>query len=587
MAMLRSRFLWQLCGAIAAIILVSTLVFAFVASTQVQEDARDNIRKSLRVQATILSHLLVPIIRDGDALSSAELTALTGDAESRITVIRTDGLVLADNREEPSEMDNHAHRPEVLQAGARGVGVSERYSQTVQHNMLYVAVRAESEGKHLGYVRVAVPLRSVEEQLDSLRNRIFMTGFVIAGIFLIVGFLMARKFTMPLVRMTEGATRIARGQYDLRLPEDRRDEIGDLSVALNRLARDTRGRFEELTDSRNQLAAVLSGLTEGVIAVDMEHRVVHINEAAKQMLNIRASETAALWEIVKIGEVQQAIDTCLSEQATVNSTVAVDGRNLDLSATLLWEDDGVSPAGAIVVLQDVTELLRLEQVRSDFVANASHELKTPISAIRGMVETIIHDPDMADDVLDQFVERIRKQALRLDNIVQDLLRLSRFDTRAGQLAFSRVDLSELMQHQYEVLGMEAASSGVTLKIDLPGDAVAVEGEREALEQMLANLVENAIKYNKDDGEVRMRLRTQGQMAVIEVQDDGIGIPEEEQERIFERFYRVDRARSREQGGTGLGLSIVKHIARSHKGNVTVSSKPNEGSVFTVRLPLAS
>ncbi|MBD3647347.1 MAG: HAMP domain-containing protein, partial [Pseudomonadales bacterium] len=450
MSMLRSRFLWQLCAAIAAIILISTLAFSFVASNQVQEDARDNIRESLQVQATILSHLLVPTIRDGVTLSGAELNRITGDADTRITVIRADGLVLADNREDPSEMDNHAHRPEVLRARTRGVGVSERYSQTVQHNMLYVAVRAESEGEYPGYVRVALPLRSVEQQLAGLRNRIFLTGFMIAGIFLIVGFLMARKFTLPLVRMTEGATQIARGNYDLRLPEDRRDEIGDLARALNRLARDTRNRFEELTDSRNQLAAVLSGLTEGVIAVDLNQRVVHINDAAKEMLRIEKTGTVGqpFWEIVKIAEMQQAMDTCLDEGTTVKTTVSVNKRTMDLSVVLLRGENGTSPAGAIMVLHEITELLRLEQVRSDFVANASHELKTPISAIRGMVETIIDDSGMEPEVLRQFIERVRNQASRLDNIVQDLLRLSRFDTYAGEMSFTRLELRAIMQREY-------------------------------------------------------------------------------------------------------------------------------------------
>lgn len=587
--MLRSRFLWQLCGAIAAIILVSTLVFSFVASNQVQRDARDNIRESLHVQATLLSHLLMPALKRGSTLSIAQVDAIAGDTRSRITAIDPAGRVLADNREEAVRMDNHGNRPEILEARKSGVGVSERFSHTIRQNMLYVAVKVENDGAHMGYLRVALPLETVDDQLHALRNKIFVSGAIIAGVFLLVGFLLARQFTLPVSRMTEGATRIARGDYDLRLPEDRRDEIGDLSVALNELARDTKRRIDDLTSSRNQLAAILSGLTEGVIAVDLDQRIVHINDSATRMLRVSGRDAVGspLWEVVSANEIRQAIDTCLSQLITVNATVKVDDKTLDLSVLLLRSDDWRSATGAIVVLQDVTEMLRLEQVRTDFVANASHELKTPISAIRGMVETILDDPEMTEDVRRQFIERINAQASRLDNIVQDLIHLSRFDTHARKMSVSTLDLGFLIRQVYSSCKEDARAKGIELGIDVPDRTIEVEGEQEALGQMLSNLIDNAIKYSRENGRVEVRLRTLGRMAVIEVEDDGIGIADDEQQRIFERFYRVDRARSREQGGTGLGLAIVKHIAQGHEGSVAVTSRLHEGSVFSVRLPLAN
>ena len=254
---------------------------------------------------------------------------------------------------------------------------------------------------------------------------------------------------------------------------------------------------------------------------------------------------------------------------------------------LLRDEDWTSAAGAIIVLQDITEMLRLEQVRSDFVANASHELKTPISAIRGFVETILDDPNMPDEVLQRFINRIRSQATRLDHIVQDLIHLSRFDSHAQRMSVTQIDLAFLLREVFDDKNEDAIDAGVTLRLDITNKEVAVEGEQEALYQMVSNLVDNAIKYTQGDGEVTLRLRTLGRMAVVEVEDTGIGIAEEEQQRIFERFYRVDRARSRDQGGTGLGLAIVKHIAQSHKGSVMVNSQINKGSVFTVRLPISA
>jgi len=316
---------------------------------------------------------------------------------------------------------------------------------------------------------------------------------------------------------------------------------------------------------------------------------VHINDSARRILHLSVRDVigTALWEVVRVSEICQAVDTCLSELITVNATVKVGNQTLDVSVVLLRDENWTSAAGAIIVLQDITEMLRLEQVRSDFVANASHELKTPISAIRGFVETIVDDPDMSEDVRTRFIERISKQVTRLDHIVQDLIHLSRFDTHARKMSVSRLELSFLLDQVYQAHLDDAEAAGVSLRLDVPDKPIEVDGESEALEQMVTNLVDNAIKYSKSEGLVVLRLRTLGQMAVIEVEDNGIGIPDGELQRIFERFYRVDRARSREKGGTGLGLSIVKHIAQSHRGSVMVESHPGKGSVFTVRLPLAS
>ncbi|XOV88702.1 MAG: ATP-binding protein [Pseudomonadota bacterium] len=587
--MLRSRFLWQLCGALGATILVSTIVFGSLATSQVQTDARNNIRESLRTQAAILRQLLKPNLLNDTPISSDELIDITGGADNRITLIDAAGVVIADNREEPALMNNHLDRPEVIAARTQDFGVSERFSETIQQNMLYVALRVEGEQELLGFIRVAVPLRVVEHQLAALRNQILVSGTVIAAVFLVIAFLLARQFTIPISSMTDSAARIAQGDYDLRLNEDRNDEIGRLSRALNELARGTQERIGALTSSRNQLAAILSGLTEGVIAVDLEQTILHINDSARSMLRLGSRDVVnrSLWEVVLVTEICQAVDTCLSELITVNATVKVDKKTLDVSVVLLRDHDWTSAAGAIIVLQDITEMLRLEQVRSDFVANASHELKTPISAIRGFAETILDDPNIPEEVLDRFLRRIRSQAARLDHIVQDLIHLSRFDTHARKMSVSRIDLAWLLRDVYRAKSEDATDAGVTLKVDVPDKPVEVEGEQEALDQMVTNLVDNAIKYTQADGRVSLRLRTLGRMAVIEVEDTGIGIPEEEQQRIFERFYRVDRARSREQGGTGLGLAIVKHIAQSHRGSVTVTSQPNKGSVFTVRLPMVS
>ncbi|MEX0941813.1 MAG: ATP-binding protein [Pseudomonadales bacterium] len=557
--------------------------------TRTQRDVQANITHSLHTQAALLQKLLLPTLTAATRITIDELNNITGDVESRITLIDSRGIVLADNRDDPNLMDNHSARPEVAEARRLGEGASERFSETINQNMLYVAVRVDADERVLGFVRVAFPLKVVEEARVEVRNQTLLSGAVIAGFCLLAAFILARKFTRPVSAMTAGAAQIAKGHYDLRLPENRQDELGRLAIVLNELARETQERIEALTSSRNQLAAILSGLTEGVIAVDPGQRILHINERAREMLGVTRREPLkrSLSEVVKVIEISQAVDTCFAERSTVNTPVKFGGKTLDLTVVLLPGLDGTAVAGAIVILQDITEIRRLEQVRNDFVANASHELKTPISAIRGFAETIIDDPQMPADVMERFMERIRSQATRLDNIVQDLIHLSRFDSHVRTTSMHRIDLTAVLRKVYQLKAEDANDAAVQLTLDIGDQPLIAEGETEALEQMVSNLVDNAIKYTHAGGEVTLRLRVMDATAVIEVEDSGIGIPVEEQQRIFERFYRVDRARSREKGGTGLGLAIVKHIAQSHKGRVTVTSKVNQGSTFKVEIPLAS
>jgi len=587
--MLRSRFLWQLYGAFGITILVCTLIFGFFTSSQVQKDARQQVHAGLLAEASLLRLMFTNDLVNSTPINLQNVTELFEKSQTRVTIIDRQGVVLADNRESPSLMDNHSQRPEIIRARLSGTGDSERFSKTLGRNLLYVALRVKSADVILGYVRVAVPMQAVEAQLAGLRNQILISVLVITGLFLIFGFFLTRIFTRPIIEITRIATRMADGELGLRLARFRWDEIGELGAALNNLAQGAEDRIVALTNSRDEISAVLSGLNEGVIAVDLKQRIVHINSAARQMLNLERHDLTGLplWELVRDSELCDAVDACMGKQNNVDGILKREGRTLGLSVLLMRNQATNSPIGAIVVLENVTEVMRLQRIRTDFVANASHELKTPIAAIRGFAETIIDDPSMEDETRHHFIDRIRSQAARLDKIVQDLIQLSRVDSPVKVQLDGDIDLVSLLQQVFKAKSEDAVDSGVMMDIDVPKVPVTVKGERGALDQMVSNLLENAIKYSRQiDGHVHLRLVVQAGVASIEVEDDGIGIPAEEQQRIFERFYRVDRARSREQGGTGLGLSIVKHVAQSHRGSVSVTSKADEGSIFVVRLPIA-
>ncbi len=585
--MLGSRFLWQVWGVLGITLIISTFVFGFFVVDEVERDAFDRIENSLHEQALALSPLMTTLLEENRLLTPEEINRLVPGIIARITLADSNGRVIIDNQRAPTSMDNHGNRPEIVASQGAPYGVATRFSQTLNLTMIYLAISLTGEDAKTGYLRLAVPLTSIDEQLSSLQNRIFVSAVTVGFLFLLIGYLLASRVTNPIEKMTTVARHISRGQFQLRLPTGRIDEIGQLAAVINDLALGAEERIAGLTRHRNQLAAVLAGLNEGVIAFDAEQKVLHVNHAALTILSLKETQLVD-WNFSEVSiaqEFKQPVLTCISEHTNVASTVIVGERTLDCS--YLWLDAGFGEdPGGILVLEDVTERLHLEKVRSDFVANASHELKTPISAIRGLSETIIDDPNISGENLGRFVERIRQQSIRLELIVKDLLHLSRFDSSNKESNLARIKLSELITALLQTNVENARDAGVILDLDIQDESAQVLGETEAIDQLLTNLVDNAIKYTGEGGKVTVHLKSVGQMASIEVQDSGIGISPEETARIFERFYRVDRARSRDVGGTGLGLAIVKHIAQAHNGTVSVHSQLGKGTTFTVQIPLA-
>jgi two-component system phosphate regulon sensor histidine kinase PhoR len=351
-----------------------------------------------------------------------------------------------------------------------------------------------------------------------------------------------------------------------------------------------RSQIDTMDADRNKTLAILAGMVEGVVAVDREERVVHANAAAQAILGIdgRLALGRRIWEVTRVVEVSEALGEAMRQNRVRVSEVRIPTPQKDqviqLTATPL-RNAGDQIDGAVVVLHDVSELRQLESVRRDFVANISHELKTPLTAIRGLVETLIDDRKMDRDTHDRFIEKIRDQSTRLSNLVSDLLTLSRLETGAGGLRFEAMDLRETVAESCRTQVHAAETKQVQLLSGLPDAAVTIDGDAEAMRELVDNLVSNAIKYTPSGGRVDVKLSTENGSAVLEVADTGIGIPPEEQSRVFERFYRVDKARSRQLGGTGLGLSIVKHVALAHGGSVSLKSATGRGSTFRVQLGL--
>ncbi len=594
----RMKFLWKLYAGYVAIVLVATIVVAVLVSRWLQQDALEDMARVLRTRAALLREIGRPVLVEGvaagDPALHGRLATLGRELSTRLTVIRADGVIVGESSEADDVLDNHADRPEVLEALARGSGRSTRRSSTVGEDMMYVAVRVDAEpGELLGFARAALPLRAVDERLGDLRLIVLLGAGVATVMALVPGFVIARRISDPLAAMTDVARAIAAGDHAPRLPELlARDELGELARAFEAMADQLRDRMETITSDRNKLAAILASMVEGVVAIDADERVVHMNEVAARLLGASAPDALGkpASEATCVREVSETLTNALREPGPKVVEVRLPARPrdqvLELYASPL-RDAGGAPAGAVVVLHDVTELRRLETLRREFVANVSHELKTPLTAICGLVETLLDDGEMDAATQRRFLEKVERQAERLATLVRDLLTLSRVEQDETSIEWAPLDLRDPVLESLRGLALTAEEKGITLEQDVPEAAVVVAGDRETLRQAVDNLLDNAVKYTPVGGRVWLRLRVDGQQAVVEVADTGIGIEPRDQARVFERFYRVDKARSRELGGTGLGLSIVKHVALAHQGEVSVRSALNEGSTFTVRLPLAT
>ena len=509
-----------------------------------------------------------------------------------MTLIRGDGVVILDTEAEAASMENHAGRPEVQAARAQGFGSDLRSSETVGVEYLYVAHAPFPDDPSACTVRLAMPTRLVDEEAGLITPLIFAGGAVAALLALVVSVYLVGRISLPLERIREVAAALTAGDYSARVALDHSsrsgDELGEMANALNRLGFDMRQRVADLTAGQERLRAMVAGMVEGVVAVDEDDRVIFSNHAARSLLGLPAdAERLPLGDLVKVSGLDALMDGArLSDRSSQCE--------LEMSTT---DEDAIVRAqahrfqngaemGVVVVLHDVSELRRLERIRRDFVANVSHELKTPLTSIRGYVETLLDGAIDDDEHNVRFLEKIENNVERLNHLVMDLLSLARIESQAGMLSRQSIDLHSILEEAMRRYEATAEAREQALVLDACSGSVRILGDHEALTQILDNLFDNALKYTPDEGTVTVRVFRGATHATLEIEDDGVGIPKEDQARIFERFYRVDKARSRAVGGTGLGLSIVKHLVHAIQGTIELESEPGEGSTFRVQLELA-
>ena len=583
------RLLWQLYPSYLLIVLVAlagvTWSFASVLrSFYLEQSLRD-----LEARARLVEQQVRGRFSPADSPDIEELCRRLGQSSgTRITVLLKTGEVLGDSVAEAARMENHIDRPEVRAALAGGVGSAIRFSQTLQREMVYLAVPVVEAGALKGIVRTAVNVTAVEEALRALYLRVVLAGAATVALAAGLSLLVSRRLTRPLEAMKQGAQRFARGELGSRLEIHGSEETRELGAALNRMAAELDDRIRTVLQQRNEQEAVLASMVEGVLAVDQEERILRLNQAAARLLGVQAEgvQGRRIQEVVRKADLLRFVSRTLESQDPVEGDIVLRDREehfLQAHGTLLRGERG-QVIGALIVLNDVTRLHRLENVRRDFVANVSHELKTPITAIKAAAETLLDGAAEDPDGARRFTGIIAKQADRLNAIIDDLLALSRIEQGdRDSLPLVRGAVRPVLEAALLACGLGAQAKGVVINLFCAPELQA-RINAPLLEQAVVNLLTNAIKYSEPQGKVVLDASEFQGKVMIKVQDWGCGIAPEHLPRLFERFYRADKARSRHLGGTGLGLAIVKHIIQAHGGEVIVHSTPGEGSVFTLTLP---
>jgi two-component system phosphate regulon sensor histidine kinase PhoR len=586
------KFFGKLALTFLALLLSVLLAVDFLAERALRSSYEKDGYQELKALARLISLHALPLT-SGAPQTPEEVSALNtwvaANASSgvRISVIAADGRVLADSQSEAATMENHAERPEVLAALHDGEGRAARPSVTTGTQLLYYAVRQDLPGGTPVVLRLALPMEGFGLQLWSFRRSLWLWSLLIYLCAGAIAMLMSRSYASRIERLREFSRRVAEGDFRPLPSDGAADSLEALGTSLNQTAARLDRTIRTLTEERNLSAAILGSMVEGVAVVNAGERLVFANPGFASILGLDVPPVAgsSLLEVVRQTELIGAVRRVLVGEPRVEAEIVTGTLRQHYFAATVASVRAGETSGAVIVLHDITDLRKLERIRRDFVANVSHEFRTPLTAIQGFAETLIGGALDDPQNRGRFLAIILEHSRRLARLTEDLLRLSQMDAEQLEMEIRAVSVPLLIESCYETAQRRAAEKGLTLSLNLPSQIPDVLADNRRLQEVLQNLLDNAIQYTLPGGKIVLSAETRGDDVIFTVADTGIGIPQADQPRIFERFYRVDVARSREAGGTGLGLSISKHLVEAQGGRIWVESEVGVGSKFHFSIPV--
>ncbi|MGB7604218.1 MAG: ATP-binding protein [Lutisporaceae bacterium] len=575
---------------IMSVLLITLIISSFFTAQTIKNLNLSQIEEELISETYILSKMLPEDIQAADIEHiKTVLREVSDRLDIRITVVDKYGKVIGETSYDPSLMENHLQRPEIQDALHGGLGNETRFSSTMNIDFLYIAQPIYKDENVIGIVRLSTPLKEIDGIMRSINNNLIIA--LIPGLLLslLLVYIITISITRPIKEIKNAAVDITKGKLDRSINIIRNDEIGELAKAIDFMAASLRDKINSIKDKNTKMEAILSSVVNGIIAVDSNENILFINPMAHQMLNIAETDIVGkhMLRVIRNNKIDNIIKDILKNKSFEESEITINYPSekifrLYSNAITYPESDRI--IGIIIIIQDITEIKNLEKMRSEFVANVSHELKTPLTSIKGFVETLKAGAIEDNDAAVRFLNIIEDEANRLNRLISDILSLSEVENKKSKPRNEIIDTREKIIEIVSLLQNQAVHKSISLNAKIEANVDKLKGDTDQFKQMLINLIDNALKYTPEGGTIEVAAYNLENNVVIRIKDNGIGIPKEHIPRLFERFYRVDKARSRNVGGTGLGLAIVKHIVLQFEGKIEVQSEVGKGTEFILSIP---
>ncbi|MCP5109102.1 MAG: HAMP domain-containing protein [bacterium] len=576
----RGFFVRTFTSYVIIILMVFVLIFLFSQGT-IRNFYIENLETRLKQVGHALMPKAVELYDEADIEGMDRLAKEVGQqVDMRITVITPSGTVIADSENDPGEMENHGDRPEIIQAlkgKMEGAGAT-RFSSTMGEQMLYLALPVEREGDARFVIRLSLYLSHISELIRALRWKFTGLLLVLFLFAILIAWYFSRGISKPVREIAAATREFASGNFDVKIFLEKKDELADVADSFNHMVTTQKKLFNKLSQNRAELQAIISSMKEGLIVIDPMGKITLCNESFEEIACKKEMMGNPYWEVLRIPDFEEYVKKSFQSRESFYEEVELNNKTFLVGFNRMKKGEKL-----VVIFRDISEFKQLERMKKDFIVNLTHELKTPLTAIKGFVETLEEEENIENT---QYMEIIKRHTDRMNQIVSDLLVLSELEEKNRDVLFEGLDLDDMVNNILKIYKERLKEKDLELEIDIPGNLPKIRGERFKMEQMFINLVDNAVKYT-DEGKISITIgeTEDGKRVKIEVGNTGLSIPEKSIPRLFERFYVVDKGRSRKLGGTGLGLSIVKHVVLLHKGEISVESTNQEGTVFTIYLPL--